>query len=163
MAKRILTMLLALTLLMGAVGGALAADTLTFDTVAARDVPFLATAESALAAEVQPYAAATLFLEYILYQNRNNLMMENRPLWKDCVIGSKDALIMLAFDLGDGMLLLTYDTVGGKMSTMISTAYVGAEGCMQAMENSGVTAPATVSGDAWTTVLAQILMAVTEE
>lgn len=163
MKNRLLATLLTLALLLGMTCGALAEETTTFDTVAATEVSFLKTVDDAMKPSQHKYVAATLYLEYVLYQDRNDMPLENRALWNDCVIGCTSDWILLGYDLEGETLLLLYDPALGEISTMINPAEFTTSNMKEAMRNSGVTSLAVVDGDDWTDVLAAVLTAMVED
>lgn len=120
MFKRVLATLLAAALILCTAGSALAFDPVGFKTVLAQSSSLVASPVDALKDENRAKVASLLFLEYILYQNRNGQDMEARPVWKDCLISAGNGIVQVWYDLGGGCMLILYNIEKGMVSVVVN-------------------------------------------
>jgi len=119
----------------------------SFTAILAPEMDSLATAGEAVKSSNRASSSAILYFEYILYQQLNDLDLEDRALWNDCLIGRSDNLISVIFDLGeDTILLLVHDTLNADTSVaeMEATMYAA----RKSMEDNGFSVY-SVSGEDW--------------
>lgn len=164
MKKRILATLLALTLMLCAVGGAWAEyDSVTFEADLLSGMDALQTAGEAIKESNRAVVAAGFYLEYALYQLDNGMEMEARALWNDAVIGRVGTSIAVSFDLsGEGVLLMVYNILSGEVTA--ASAAIGADDddMLDAMLDAGATKAYVVDGDDWTDVVVEVVTRLTQ-
>lgn len=154
MIKRFLACLFALVLLVSTTVAYAANDTeYSFTALIANELDCLASTESA--ADSKEMAAASLMFELVLHQSMNDMDIEVGALNNDCLLGTKDGMVSMVYDLGDGeLLLLVYDTsnadiYAGYLDASMTAGRLG-------LENEGYVVY-DVSGTAWTTLFNLIL------
>lgn len=163
MMKRILATLLAAVMLLGAVSSALAEYKYEFDGVLAPELSMFKTPGEAVKVSNHTYTAAVLYLELILYQNRNDIELESRALWNDCMIGRVENRVVAVFDLEGEMLLVLYDVVGGTCYMDARTFTYTETTVRSALEGMGASSISTVDGNEWTDVVIELLSSAAEE
>lgn len=163
MMKRILATLLAAVLLVCSVSSALAEYKYEFDGVLAPELDMFRTPGEAVKTVNASTTAAVLYLELILYQNRNDIELESRALWNDCMLGRVENRVVAVFDLEGEMLLVLYDAVGGACY-MDARAFTYTEATVRsALEGMGASSISTVDGNEWTDVVIELLSGAAEE
>lgn len=150
MLKRFLATLLAVALILCTAGSALAFDPVGFETVLAKSSSLVASPEEALKAENRAKAASLLFLEYILYQNRNGQEMEARAVWNDCLISAGNDVVQVWYDLGAGCMLILYDVDGGMASVVVNEETPLEMNILaETLKEQGYPASYVVDGEEW--------------
>lgn len=126
-----------------------------FTALLAPEMESFATAGEVVKSSNRTTSAALLYFELMLYQEMNDLELENRAFWNDCLIGRSNNLVSVVYDLdGDAILLLVYDTLNGETSAGRTEASMYA--ARTALEKEGYTVY-TVDGEDWTDFFQMIL------
>lgn len=134
----------------------------SFKPILAPEMEFLDTAGKAVKnSENRAMTAAIILFDFIVYQLQNNMEMETRALWNDCLIGRSENLIALSYDLDDGdILLAVYDTLRGEMTANFMTASL--RSVEIAFGNEGYSFY-TVDGEDWTDYFQTIVNTLAED
>lgn len=161
MTKRILATLTALVLVLGMVGGAQAAEGVTIKVKFLDRLTIFDTAGSAIDSENRHNAAASMYLEYLLWQLDNDQELLAGPLYEDCVIGRSGASIGVIYGDDECMLILTYNTATEEMQGGVVEMPCTEIVAKSALEGAGCTDVCVVDGDEWTDVLQQMIQVLT--
>ena len=164
MFKRIALFLMVAVLCVSACTAAFATadEPYSFEAVLAPEMDVLKIAGEAVKnSESRAMAASIIMFDYIVYQLQNDLEMETRALWKDCMIGRSENIVALAYDLGNSEILLAvYDTLRGELTANYMDASLSA--VEVAFGNEGYSCY-TVDGDTWTDYFQVIVDTLAEE
>ena len=157
MMKRLLASLLILILSLSIFSTSLAdIESYSFEPVVIGDLDSLATAGKAVQSSNRSFTAAALLLEHTLYQATNDIEIVSTPVWKDCVIGRKESIVSVAYDMDDqGSLVLVYDTVNHE----IAAAIIDASPIIMktVYNNDGYSSVNTVDGEEWSDLFQEML------
>ena len=157
MMKRLLASLLILILSLSVFSTSLAdIESYSFEPVVITDLDSFASAGKAVQSSNRAFAAAALLLEHTLYQALNDIEIVNTPVWKDCVIGRKESIVAVAYDMDEqGSLVLIYDTVHQEIAAAIIDA---SPAIMKTVFNSeDYSSVNTIDGEDWSDQFQQML------
>jgi len=164
MFKRIALFLMVAVLCVAACTAAFATadEPYSFEALLSPEMDVLKVAgEAVKTSENRAMAASIVMFDFIAYQLQNDLEMESRALWKDCMIGRSENIVALAYDLGNSEILLAvYDTLRGEMTANYMSASLSA--VEVAFGNEGYSCY-TVDGDTWTDYFQVIVDTLAEE
>ena len=122
---------------------------------------FQTAGEAIRSSDNRAMASALLMFEFVVYQLKNDLEMEARAVWNDCIIGRSANIVTVVYDLGDGeVLLMVYDTVLEDMYVNYTTASLAA--ARKTFEDQNYTYY-TVDGNDWTDVFQMIIRTLVDE
>ncbi len=161
--KKLLSMLVALLLCLLPLSAVYAADDpFQFTPILSPEMDVMATAgEAVRTASNREMAASLMMFDFIVYQLKNDMEMEVRALWNDCLIARSDNIVSLAYDLGDDeILLVVYDTIRHEVYASYNEASMTA--VKQAFINEDYTCY-TVDGESWTDYFQLIVQALGED
>lgn len=161
--KKLLSLLMALMLCLLPLGTVYAAEEpMSFTPIISPEMDVMATAGEAVKnSDNRAMAASLLMFDFIVYQLQNDMEMETRALWNDCLIGRSDNIVSLAYDLGDDeILLVVYDTIRDDVYANYNDASLAI--VEQAFINEDYSCY-TVDGEDWTDYFQLILQSLSED
>ena len=162
MLKRLALFFMVMILCVSCTAAFAADEPYSFEPMLAPEMEILDTAGSAVkTSDSRAMSAAIIMFDFCVYQLQNDMELDTRALWNDCLIGRSENLIALAYDLDDGnILLVVYDTLRGEITANFMAAAMSSVEI--AFGNEGYTFY-TVDGDEWTDYFQTILNVLAEE